>query len=182
MRVSDTRSRRRRSVRATCTTFSRPSANDKMVRALGKNQAPCGLAAADPPGLVELAAAVLAGVGGVDQQWTLPGARRGLDPLGAGDQRCPPRASRPSRSSALLAKRRLDPLAKVGGDVDVAGLERAGERALELALGIGLVERRRGRRRSRRRGPARGRGRRARPGRRAEREPDQLLPRRRPPR
>ena len=39
-----------------------------------------------------------------------------------------------------LAQRRLDPLAEVGGNVDVAGLEGAGERALELALGIGGVE------------------------------------------
>ena len=98
-------------------------------------------------------------------RWTLPGAAA-VSTRSAPLISVPPRASRPSRSSAGLAQRRFDPLAEVGGDVDVAGLEGAGERALELALGLGLVERLRGRRRSRRRGPGRGRGRRARPGRR----------------
>src|SRR5215218_9281600 len=44
-------------------------------------------AAADPPGLVELAAAVLASVGGMDQQMHLAGPGGGLDSVGAVDQR-----------------------------------------------------------------------------------------------
>ena len=55
--------------------------------------------------------------------------------------RVPPRASRPKPVERGLAQRGFDPLAEIGGDVDVAGLEGAGERALELALGIGFVER-----------------------------------------
>ena len=140
------------SVRATCTTFSRPSAMDKIVRSSG-NIIPCGLAAADPPGLVERA--------GVRPRrhrrhgsaaWTLP-ARAAVSTLSEPLMRLPARASMPRRSSAAWRSACLGALAEIGGDVDVVGLERALQRALELALGVGRVELGAADRRSRRRGP-----------------------------
>ena len=86
-----------------------------MVRPSG-NTNPSG-AAADAPGLVEPPAAVLAGIGGMDQQLNLALARRGFDPLGAGDQRAAARF-KAEPVERLLAQRRLDPLAEVGGNVD----------------------------------------------------------------
>ena len=134
----------------------------------GQDSAPLGeyhplrLAAADPPGLVELAAPVLAGVGGVEQQ-TRP-CRRGprhLDLVGAVDEVAGARLHAEAVERGL-AQRLLGALAKVGGDVQVVGLERALQRGLKLALGVGGIELVPARRRSRRRGPGRGRGRRAR--------------------
>src|SRR4249919_1720425 len=116
----------------------------------------------------------------MDQQRHLALTSGGFDALGASDQRAA--ASLQAKPvERLAAQRGFDPLAEVGRDVDIAGLERPGERALELALGIGLVQRL---------APdadpgatARGAG--ANVGRDlavgTEGEPDQLLPRRRPP-
>ena len=70
----------------------------------------------------------------------MPGARRGLDLLGAAEQRAAARFEAEAVERGL-AQRGLDPLAEVGGDGEIAGLEGAGERALELALGVGGVER-----------------------------------------
>src|SRR4029453_16700061 len=94
----------------------------------------------DSEGLVELPAAVLAGVGGMDQQRHLALTGSGLDALGAIDEHAA--ASLQAKPvERLAAQRGFDPLPEVGRDVDVAGLERPGERALELALGIGFVQR-----------------------------------------
>jgi hypothetical protein len=108
--------------------------------AFGKNQALL-LSASDPPGLVERAIAVLARIGGMDQQMDLAGARRLLDPL-APRQQGSAAGFEPQPVKRLLAKALFDPLAKVGRNIDFAGLERSRQGAFELALGIGLVERR----------------------------------------
>ncbi len=145
----------------------------------GKNQ-PLGWTTAYAPGLVEGAVAILAGVRGMDKHVHLSGASCLLDPLGTVDQGAAS-GFEAQPIERLLAKRGFDPFAEVSGHFHVAGLEGSGERALELALGIGFVER-----------PAAN----ADPGAaarstgadvrrdlpvRAQREPDQFLPRRRPP-
>ena len=104
----------------------------------GKYQAPLEAAvhrAADAPRLVEAAVAVLAGVGGVNQQMDLARARRLLDALAAGQQRAAARFE-PEAVERGLLQRGLDPLAEIIGNGEVGGLEGAGERALELALGL----------------------------------------------
>src|SRR4051812_3926294 len=98
------------------------------------------LLAPDPPGLVELAPALFAGVGGVEQQRdrAAPGGR--LDLLGAEDQIAGARLE-PEPVERGLPQRRLDPRAEIPGHGDLAALERAIEGAPELALGVGCVER-----------------------------------------
>ena len=73
-------------------------------------------------------------------KWTLPAARGLLDLLGAGEQRAAARFE-PEAVERGLAQRGLDALAEVVGNVEVAGLEGAGERALQLALGLRGFER-----------------------------------------
>ena len=86
-----------------------------------------------------LAAAVLAGVGGVDQQVDLARAGGGFDRSDAVDEVAGARFHA-EPVERRLAQRGLGPLAEVGRDRDVVGLERALERGLELALGVGRVE------------------------------------------
>jgi len=93
----------------------------------------------DPPGLVELASALVAGVGGVEQQDDFAAAGGDLDPLGAEEEVAGARLQA-KPVERRLAKRRLDPFAEIGGDRDRAGLERPIERALQLALCIGRIE------------------------------------------
>ena len=105
---------------ATCTTFSRPSANDNMARAVRAKPALArplpSSSAADPPGLVELAAALVAGVGGVEQQVRPCRARAAVSiRLGADDQVAGARLE-PEPVERRLPQRRLDPLAEIGGD------------------------------------------------------------------
>src|SRR5436189_4841827 len=64
-------------------------------------------AAADPPGLVELPAAVIAGVRGMDQQTHLAGPGGSLDPVGTVDQ---------SPAARLEAQAVEGGLAQGGGD------------------------------------------------------------------
>src|SRR5687768_17463731 len=97
-------------------------------------------ATADPPCLVELGVAILASIGRVDQQVHLARAGRLLDPFGAVDQVAAPRLE-PKPIERRLAKRGLDPLAEISRDLKLAGLERAGERALQFALGLRLLKR-----------------------------------------
>ncbi len=114
-------------------------------------------------------------------RWTLP-LRAAVSTRSAPLIRLPERASRPSRSSVAWRRRLGDEFAKVVGHFHVVRLERALERALQLALGIGLIEL--GARHADPCAAARGPGADVgqRPCRQAEREPDQLLPRRGSPR
>src|SRR6185369_12563113 len=88
------------SVRATCTTFSRPNANDNIVRPSG-NITPCG---APPPTLqawsIRLRPSSLASSAWTRRR-TLP-ARAAASTLSAPLMRLPARASMPRRSSAVL--------------------------------------------------------------------------------
>src|SRR6185295_4134572 len=98
------------------------------------------LVAADPPGLVELAPALFAGVGGVEQQRDRAAAGGGLDLLGAEDEIAGARLE-PEPVERGLPERRLDPRAEILGHGDLAALDRAIEGASELAFGVGRVER-----------------------------------------
>ena len=73
-------------------------------------------------------------------RWTCAAARGGLDLLAAENEVAGARLEA-EPVQRRLAQRRLDPLAEIVGHGDVAGLERAGERALELALGLRRLER-----------------------------------------
>ena len=115
-----------------------PQCHRQDSAALGEYH-PLRPASADPPGLVERSAAVLAGVGGVEQQVDLARAGGGLDPVGAVDEVAGARFHAEPVERGL-AQRCLGPLAEIGGNVDVVGLERALQRGLELALGVGRVE------------------------------------------
>src|SRR5688572_16700929 len=95
---------------------------------------------ADAKRLVELAAAILAGIGGAKQQMDLAAAGRDLDLVGAGDQG-PGARLEAEPVERRLPKRRLDPLAKVGGNGKIGRLEGADQGALEPALRLGLFER-----------------------------------------
>jgi hypothetical protein len=75
----------------------------------------------------------------MDQQGDLARAGRGLDAIGAVDEVARPRFH-PEAIECRLAECRLGPLAKIGGNADIIGLEGALERGLELALGVGSVE------------------------------------------
>ena len=83
--------------------------------ALGENQAPRSSPPPTRQAWSSLRAAVLAGVGGVDQQVDLAGAGGGLDPVGAVDQLAAARLQA-EPVERRLAQRRFDPLAEVGGD------------------------------------------------------------------
>jgi hypothetical protein len=145
----------------------------------GKNQPLC-LTATYAPRLVKGAVAVFAGIGGVDQQVDLAGSGCDLNLLRAVDQGAAARFEAEA-VERLLAEGLFDLFAEVGWNLDVIRFEGAGKGALELALGIGLVER-----------PAADADPRAAAGSpradirrdltvRAEREPDQFLARRRSP-
>src|SRR5260221_2617587 len=100
---------------------------------------PPDLASAHTPGLIELAAAVLAGVGGVDQQRDLARAGGIVDLVGAVDEVAGPgfHAEAVERG---LPERLLGPFTEIGGDSEVVRLEGAAQRCLELSLGVGVVE------------------------------------------
>src|SRR5206468_11248191 len=100
---------------------------------------PLRTASADPPALIHPPAAVFARVECVEQQMHLAGASRRFDLVGAVDELAGARLhSEPVERS--LAQRVLGPLAEIGRDAEVVGLERALQCALELALGVGCVE------------------------------------------
>src|SRR4249919_282795 len=105
---------------------------------LGKYHPP-RTAATDPPRLVELLAAVFAGVGRVKQEMDLSRSRRGLDLVGAVDEVAGARLHAEA-VEGILAQRQAGPLAEIGGDAELGRLERAPERGLELALGVGGIE------------------------------------------
>src|SRR5437764_10812958 len=92
-------------------------------------------AISDAPRLIEAPAAVLAGVGGVDQQVDLAGAGSGLDPLGAVDDVAGARLH-PEAIEHRLAQRLCGPLAEIGGDLHAVDLEGALQRTPELAAGV----------------------------------------------
>ena len=124
--------------------------------------------AADAPGLVELAVAVGAGIGGVEQQVELarcaPRSRSCSAPVSS----VPERDFEPEPVERVALRARLRSRSGRSSGIAIgAGLERAGQRALELALGDRRLELGARRRRSRRRGPAPWRGHRAAPRRRA---------------
>ena len=84
-----------------------------------------GVAAAHSPGLVEPLAAVLAGIGSVNQQGDLALARGDFDPLGTIDQRAT--ASFEAEAvERLLAQGGFDAPAEIGRNVDGPRLERSG--------------------------------------------------------
>ena len=87
-------------------------------------RAPISHARPDSVGLIEAPAAVLAGVGGVDQQVYLTGASGGLDPFGAVDDVAGTRLH-PEAIEHRLAQRQRDPLAEIGGDLHIIDLEGA---------------------------------------------------------
>jgi hypothetical protein len=100
---------------------------------------PLLLASADAPRLVERPAAVLARVGGMDQEVDVAGAGGIFDTLGTVDEVACARFHAKAIES-LLAEGFLDAVAKVGGDRHGIGFEGALEGGLELALSVGLVE------------------------------------------
>ena len=135
----------------------------------------------DPPGLVEPLSPVLARIRGVDQKPDLALPCRGLDALGTVDEIARSRLHSEAIESGLTESA-LDALAEVGRNVEVSRPERPSKGTPQPVAGIGLVEL----------GPPN-----ADPGAAAggpggdvrcdgsvgpEREPDQVLPRRGPPR
>ena len=75
----------------------------------------------------------------MDQQVDLAGAGGRFDAIRAVDQHSSARFQ-PEPVERPLAQRALNLLAEIGGNIEVLGLERAGQRRLELALGIGGIE------------------------------------------
>src|SRR3954466_9738345 len=118
-----------------------PPERQRQYGSSGWNCEALPLLPADPPGLVELAVAVLAGIGGMEEEVGLPLATGGLDLFGAGEQRPRPRLEA-EPVERRLAQRRFDAFGKVGRDAKLAGLERAGERRLQFAVRLRLLERR----------------------------------------
>src|SRR5690348_4840842 len=88
---------------------------------LGENH-PLRLASADPPRLIEAAAAIFASIGGVDEQMDLARAGSGLDPLGAVDELARARLHA-EPVERRLAKRGLGARAEIRRHGDFAGLE-----------------------------------------------------------
>ena len=108
--------------------------------ALWKNQPPDLFAvSSDTPGLIKLAAAILAGIGGMDEQKDVSTARRNLDPIAAGEKEA--RAGFKTQPvQRVLPKRLLDPFTEIVRSVHFAGLESACQSAAQLALGLGGLE------------------------------------------
>src|SRR4029450_9647584 len=77
----------------------------------------------------------------MEQEMNLPAPGGRLDLVGAADQIARTRLQ-PEAVERRLAQGALDPLAKIVGQVELAGLEGTGERAAQLALGLGLLGRR----------------------------------------
>jgi len=112
---------------------------------LGKKKALSAVAfsdfvrATDAPGLIELPPPVLARIGSVDQKTNISIAGSDLDPVRTVDEVARARLHAKAIESRL-PKGCLNAVAEVGRDLHVACLEGAREGALELPLGIGLVE------------------------------------------
>ena len=108
--------------------------------ALWKNQPPDLFAvASDTPGLVELAAAILAGIGGMDEQEHVSTTRCNLDPIAAGEKET--RAGFEAQPiQRILPERLLDPFTEVVRSDHFAGLESARQSAAQLPLGPGCLE------------------------------------------
>lgn len=100
-----------------------------------------GRAAANPQGLVEPAAAILARVRGVNQQAHFAAPRRRLDSLRAGDQ-----IARPGLESKAIERRlaqgRFDPFGQILGNIERSRLEGPLKRRPQLAFGLRRLERR----------------------------------------
>jgi hypothetical protein len=100
---------------------------------------PSLVASTHSPCLVEAPAAVLARIGGMEEQVDLAGAGGGLDALGAVDQIARPRFHSEAVEGGL-PERSFDPGAEVGGNRKGVGFERALQRRLQLVLGMSVVE------------------------------------------
>ena len=94
-----------------------------------------GIARADPERLIELAVAIFARIGGVDEQVNRAAAKRDFDLLAAREERAGTRFEAETVQCGL-AKRAFDSSAEIGGDDELAGLERPRQCSLELAFGL----------------------------------------------
>ena len=103
------------------------------------NITPCGPPPPTRQAWSSLRSSVLAGVGGVEQQCDLAGAGGGFDPS-APLMSLPARASMPSRSSADWRSAASIRSPRSAGTATSLVLNARGERALELALGVGCIE------------------------------------------
>ncbi len=92
---------------------------------------------ADAPCLIALAAAISAGVGGVEEKADLTAARRRVDLLCAQDKMPCPRFQAQAVEKRFF-KSALDASGKVIDQFDLVGLERAAKHAGKLALGLRL--------------------------------------------
>jgi len=92
------------------------------------------------PRLIELAVAIFARIGGVEQKFERAFSRRVDDPFGArGDRRGARLEPQPFERGAR--QRVFDPRAKIVGHRDIRRFERPRKRALQLALGHRRIER-----------------------------------------
>jgi hypothetical protein len=89
--------------------------------------------------LIELARTIGARVGGVEQKMNIAAPGRSLDLLAAGDQGAGARLE-PEPVEQGLAQRGLDAGAEIVGYDELAGLERAGQRALQAPFRLRLLE------------------------------------------
>jgi hypothetical protein len=104
-----------------------------------KNQS-LALPSTDSPRLIELAIAILTRIGRVDEKMNFTSAERDIDLFGAGKKR--PRARLKAQAvERRLTERSLDPLAEIGGNGQIAGLESTRQCSLELSLALGGIER-----------------------------------------
>ena len=108
-------------------------------RTLFRKYKATAFAASNPECLIEPAAAIFTGIGGVDQQVDLPLARSRFDPFGP-VQQGPRTRFHAEAIKRGLTKGSFGPGAKIRGDIERCGFKRAGQGALELALCISLVE------------------------------------------
>jgi hypothetical protein len=97
------------------------------------------LPSAYSPCLVELPAPVVAGVGGVDEQRDLARSGGGFDLVGAIDEVAGP-SLHPKPVERVLAKSGLRASAEISRHGDIMRLERALERRLKPAFGVGCIE------------------------------------------
>ena len=117
-----------------------PPQRQRQYGSFGWNRQRFPRAFAHAEGLVELARAVLARIGGVQKQLHLALARGDLDLLGAGEEGAGARFQ-PQPVERCLAQGGLGALGEIVGSAKIAGLERAGERTLQLPVRLSLFQR-----------------------------------------